>query len=225
MRQPELMPSWVRCWTRTQAFPTSSFPSADPQVETFGVLKEAVISQPAIRKLTRFQTETMALTIVGNQRHLFRELVTQGACDCSYALQDRARFRVNIFRQRSNFAIIMRKAQNEMPSINSLGLPPIFRDMAKEKNGLILVTGATGSGKTTTLSAILNEINEHRAVHVVTLEDPIEYLHQHKKATFNQRELGTDFDNFPTACAPRCARRQRSFWWVKCATGRPWKSP
>ena len=167
------------------------------QVESFGELKEAVISQPVIRKLTRYQIELIALTIIGNQRHLLQDLVTLGACDCSYGLLDRARFRVNIFRQRGNFAIIMRKAQNEMPSLNSLGLTPIFRDMAKEKNGLILVTGATGSGKTTTLSAILNEINEQQSVHVVTLEDPIEYLHQHKKATFNQRELGADFDTFP----------------------------
>jgi twitching motility protein PilT len=176
------------------------------QVETFGELKEAVISQPVIRKLTRYHTELMALTIIGNQRHLLQDLVVRGACDCSYALQDRARFRVNIFRQRGNFAIIMRKAQNEMPSVTSLGLTPIFRDMAKEKNGLILVTGATGSGKTTTLSAILNEINEHRAVHVVTLEDPIEYIHQHKKATFNQRELGADFDTYPNGL--RSALRQ-----------------
>ena len=176
------------------------------QVESFGVLKEAAISTPAVRKLSRYQTEQLALTIIGSQRHLLQDLVKKGACDCSYALQDRARFRVNIFRQRGNFAIIMRKAQNEMPSITSLGLTPIFRDMAKEKNGLMLVTGATGSGKTTTLSAILNEINEQQAVHVVTLEDPIEYLHQHKKATFNQRELGADFDSFPNGL--RSALRQ-----------------
>jgi twitching motility protein PilT len=167
------------------------------QVESFGELKEAVIATPSIRKLTHYQTEQVALTIIGNQRHLLRDLIGRGACDCSYALQDRARFRVNIFRQRGNYAIIMRKAQTDMPSLNSLGLTPIFKDMAKEKNGLILVTGATGSGKTTTLSAILNEINETMAVHVVTLEDPIEYIHQHKKATFNQRELGADFDSFP----------------------------
>ncbi|EDY16831.1 twitching motility protein [Chthoniobacter flavus Ellin428] len=176
------------------------------QVESFGELKEAVIANPAIRKLTHYQTEQLALTIIGNQRHLLRDLVTRGACDCSYALQERARFRVNIFRQRGNFAIIMRKGQSEMPSLNSLGLTPIFKDMAKEKNGLILVTGATGSGKTTTLSALLNEINETMAVHVVTLEDPIEYIHQHKKATFNQRELGADFDAFPNGL--RSALRQ-----------------
>jgi twitching motility protein PilT len=176
------------------------------QVESFGELKEAPIQQPQVRKLTRYQTEQIALNIIGNQRHLLRDLVARGACDCSYALADRARFRVNIFRQRGNFAIVMRKAQSEMPSLTSLGLSPIFRDMAKEKNGLILVTGATGSGKTTTLSAILNEINETQAVHVVTLEDPIEFIHQHKKATFNQRELGADFDAFPNGL--RSALRQ-----------------
>jgi twitching motility protein PilT len=176
------------------------------QVESFGELKEAVISTPSIRKLTRYQTEQLALTILGNQRHLLRDLAMRGACDCSYSLQDRARFRVNIFKQRGNFAIIMRKAQSEMPSLTSLGLSQIFRDMAREKNGLILVTGATGSGKTTTLSAILNEINESQSVHVVTLEDPIEYIHQHKKATFNQRELGADFDTFPNGL--RSALRQ-----------------
>ncbi|MDR3402494.1 MAG: PilT/PilU family type 4a pilus ATPase [Chthoniobacter sp.] len=176
------------------------------QVESFGELKEAVINTPSIRKLTHFQTEQLALTIIGNQRHLLRDLVMRGSCDCSYSLLERARFRVNIFRQRGNFAIIMRKAQSEMPSLTSLGLTPIFRDMAREKNGLILVTGATGSGKTTTLSAILNEINETMAVHVVTLEDPIEYIHPHKKATFNQRELGADFDAFPNGL--RSALRQ-----------------
>jgi twitching motility protein PilT len=130
----------------------------------------------------------------------------RGSCDCSYSLGDRARFRCNIFRQRGNFAIIMRKAQSEMPSIESLGLSPIFHDMARERNGLILVTGATGSGKTTTLTAILNEINATQRVHVVTLEDPIEFLHQHKLATFNQRELGGDFDSFPNGL--RSALRQ-----------------
>ncbi len=166
------------------------------QAESFGQLKEVKI-YPPVKKLTRFQTERIALNIIGPSRHLLRDLVVRGSCDCSYALGDRERFRVNIFKQRGNFAIIMRKAQSEMPTLASLGLSPAFHDMSREKNGLILVTGATGSGKTTTLSAMLNEINESQAVHVVTLEDPIEFIHQHKKATFNQRELGADFDTFP----------------------------
>src|SRR4051812_41942592 len=175
------------------------------QVESYGVLKEAAV-HPPIKKLTSFHTEQIALNIVGNQRHLLRDLLQRGACDCSYQLADRARFRVNIFKQRGTFAIVMRKAQSEMPSIHSLGLSPIFNEMAREKNGLILVTGATGSGKTTTLTAILNEINETQPVHVVTLEDPIEFIHQHKRATFNQRELGADFDSFPSGL--RSALRQ-----------------
>jgi len=175
------------------------------QVETFGVLKPVHVF-PSVKKLTRFQTEQIALAIIGPARHLLRDLLIHGACDCSYALREEARFRVNIFRQRGSLAIVMRKAQTAMPTLASLGLSPIFRDMAKAKNGLIVVTGATGSGKTTTLSAILNEINETQAVHAVTLEDPIEFIHQHKKATFNQRELGADFDSFPNGL--RSALRQ-----------------
>ena len=175
------------------------------QVESYGELKEAHINPP-IKQLTPFQTEQIAFNIIGGQRHLLRDLIVKGACDCSYALGERARFRVNIFRQRGHYAIVMRKAQSEMPSITSLGLTPIFNEMAREKNGLVLVTGATGSGKTTTLTAILNEINETQPVHVVTLEDPIEFIHTHKRATFNQRELGADFDDFPSGL--RSALRQ-----------------
>lgn len=175
------------------------------QVESHGELKVADVP-PHIPRLTRFQTERIALNIIGNDRRLVRELVTTGACDCSYALGTVARFRVNIFKQRGNFAIVMRKAQTQMPTLEGLGLQPIFKDICREKNGLILVTGATGSGKTTTLSAMLNEINETQLVHVVTLEDPIEFLHQHKKATFNQRELGSDFLDFPAGL--RSALRQ-----------------
>jgi twitching motility protein PilT len=175
------------------------------QVESYGELKE-VWMYPSVQKLTRRQTEMIALNIIGHSRHLLRELVAHGACDCSYAIDDRVRFRVNVFQQRGNFAIVMRKAQTEMPTLASLSLPPIFGDMARQRNGLILVTGATGSGKTTTLSALLNEINETQPVHVVTLEDPIEFIHAHKRATFNQRELGMDFDSFPNGL--RSALRQ-----------------
>ncbi len=175
------------------------------QVEAFGELKTAPI-EPVLSALTPFQTEQVALNIIGADRRLLRDLIQRGACDCSYSLDDRARFRVNIFKQRGHFAIVMRKMQTEMPSIASLGLHPIFHDMCRERNGLILVTGATGSGKTTTLSAMLDEINSQCAVHVVTLEDPIEFVHQHKRATFNQRELGTDFMTFPSGL--RSALRQ-----------------
>ena len=176
-----------------------------PQVEAFGVLKVANVP-PFVQRLTPFQTERIALNLIGGEKRLLRELAIRGSCDCAYMVSDRLRFRVNIFRQRGNLAIVMRKAQTEVPSIQSLGLPNIMKEVAKEKTGLILVTGATGSGKTTTMAALLDEINKIQAVHVVTLEDPIEYLHPHKKATFNQRELGPDFDDFPSGL--RAALRQ-----------------
>ena len=175
------------------------------QVESFGQLKPVQVYS-SVRKLTRYQTEQIALTIIGSARHLLRDLAVRGGCDCSYALGEQERFRVNIFRQRGNLAIVMRKAQSTMPTLATLGLSPIYRDMSREKNGLILVTGATGSGKTTTLAAVLNEINQTQPVHVVTLEDPIEFIHEHNKATFNQRELGADFDTFPNGL--RSALRQ-----------------
>ncbi len=166
------------------------------QVESLGELKPVNI-EPHIDCLTPFHTEQIALAMIGHDRRLIKELIMMGACDCSYALTEKMRFRVNIFKQRGHFSIVMRKPQVETPTAAALGLPPIFQEMSRLKNGLILVTGATGSGKTTTLGAMLNDINETQAVHVVTLEDPIEFMHVNKKATFSQRELGQDFDSFP----------------------------
>src|SRR5438477_10364577 len=139
-------------------------------------------------------------------RRLMYDYLSGGSCDLSYSLNDEARFRVNISRQRGNFAVVRRNLQIDVPTIESLGLPEIFHEIAKEKTGLVLVTGATGSGKTTTLAAILNEINETQAVHVVTLEDPIEFVHPFRKGTFNQRELGQDFNTYPNGL--RAALRQ-----------------
>lgn len=175
------------------------------QVESYGALKSVPVI-PSLIKLTPLQTERIALNIIGDNRKLLKEFLMMGSCDCSYVLNDRVRFRVNIFKQRGNFAIIMRKPQSEIPSLEALGLPPIFQQISREKNGLILVTGATASGKTTTLAAILNEINQTQPIHVVTLEDPIEFMHDHKMATFSQRELGQDFDDYPTGL--RAALRQ-----------------
>src|SRR6184192_939 len=175
------------------------------QVEDFGELKPVYVDPP-IEALTSHQTEQIALTLMQGNRRLIYDYLTGGSCDCSYSLGDEARFRVNIFRQQGHFSIVLRKLQSEVPTIQSLGLPEIFYEIAKEKTGLVLVTGATGSGKTTTLAAILNEINETQPVHVVTLEDPIEYVHPKSKATFNQRELGHDFNNYPTGL--RAALRQ-----------------
>ena len=175
------------------------------QVEDSGELK-SVLVDPPIERLTAYQTEQLALVLMQGDRRLMQEFLLHGSCDCSYSLNDEARFRVNIFRQQGQFTIVMRKLQPVIPTLRSLGLPPIFEEIAREKTGLVLVTGATGSGKTTTLAAILNEINEKQSVHVVTLEDPIEFIHPAGRATFNQRELGHDFDNYPNGL--RAALRQ-----------------
>jgi twitching motility protein PilT len=175
------------------------------QVEDWGELKPVFVDPP-IENLTPYQTEQIALTLMQGNRRLIYDYLTSGSCDCSYSLEGAARFRVNIFRQQGHFSIVLRKLQSEVPTIESLGLPNIFHEIAQEKTGLVLVTGATGSGKTTTLAALLNEINEKQPVHIVTLEDPIEFVHPKRKATFNQRELGQDFNNYPTGL--RSALRQ-----------------
>lgn len=176
-----------------------------PQVESYGELKPVVLDPP-IEALTPYQTETIALNLIGENQWLLRDLLTRGSCDTSYSLSDKARFRVNIFSQRGNYSIVCRKLNTTVPTLESLGFPEIFKQIPREKTGLVLVTGATGSGKSTTLAAILNEINQSRAVHIVTLEDPVEYVHPHRKATFNQRELGLDFDTFANGL--RAALRQ-----------------
>jgi len=175
------------------------------QVEAAGELVPVPVD-PAIENLTPFQTEIFALNLVNNDRRLTEHLLRQGSCDSSYSLPGRARFRVNIFSQRGNFSVVLRKLETMIPTIEELKLPEAFKKMPGEKNGLILVTGATGSGKTTSLAALLNEINGTKSVHVVTLEDPVEYVHPNRKSTFNQRELGLDYDSF--ASGLRAALRQ-----------------
>ncbi len=175
------------------------------QVESSGELV-AVPFDPAIENLTPFQTEIFALNLINNDRRLSEFLVREGSCDTSYFLPGKARFRVNIFSQRGNISVVLRKLETQIPSIEGLKLPDAFKKMPAEKNGLILVTGATGSGKTTSLAALLNEINATKSVHIVTLEDPVEYVHPNRKATFNQRELGLDYDSFANGL--RAALRQ-----------------
>jgi twitching motility protein PilT len=175
------------------------------QVESFGELKPVAL-EPPIEKLTPFQTETIALNLIGDNLLLVEHLLKHGSCDSAYALSEKARFRVNIFSQRGNYSAVCRQLTTVIPTLEKLKLPDIFKELPKEKTGLILVTGATGSGKSTTLAAVLNEINAAKAVHIVTLEDPVEFVHPHKKATFNQRELGIDFDAYPNGL--RAALRQ-----------------
>ncbi len=165
------------------------------QVECDGVLVPVDV-EPPVAELTPFQTEVFALNLIGSNRRLLRDLVTKGSCDLSYSLDDKVRFRVNIFSQKGYYSTVLRKLETKIPSIKGFNFPDAFTKMAREVNGLILFTGATGTGKTTSMAAILNRINEERQVHIVTLEDPIEYVHPHKKATFNQREMGDDFDTF-----------------------------
>ncbi|MEI6194205.1 MAG: ATPase, T2SS/T4P/T4SS family, partial [Verrucomicrobiota bacterium] len=176
-----------------------------PQVEAYGELKP-VVFDPPIDKLTPFQIETIAQNIIGDNLWQIEDLLRHGSCDASYALSDKARFRVNIFAQRGNYSIVCRQLNTSIPTLEKLKLPEIIREIPREKTGLILVTGATGSGKSTSLAAVLNEINETKPVHIVTLEDPIEYIHSHKAGTFNQRELGTDFDSYANGL--RAALRQ-----------------
>jgi twitching motility protein PilT len=175
------------------------------QVETSGQLT-GVELEPPFARLTPFQTEMFALNLINQDRRLTEILLAQGSCDSSYELPGKARFRVNIFSQRGNYSIILRKLETKIPTCQELNLPEAFYKMAEEKNGIILVTGATGSGKSTSLAGVLNEINEKKSVHIVTLEDPVEYTHPHKKGTFNQREMGGDFDSF--ASGLRAALRQ-----------------
>ncbi len=175
------------------------------QVESFGELKP-VACEPAIEKLTPFQTEMIALNLMGDNLWHISDLLRRGSCDTAYTLTDKARFRISIFSQRGNLSVVLRKLNTTIPTLDWLNFPEIIRQIPREKTGLVLVTGATGSGKSTTLAAILDEINKTKPVHIITLEDPVEYIHTHEVATFNQRELGTDFDSFSNGL--RAAMRQ-----------------
>jgi twitching motility protein PilT len=175
------------------------------QVESFGELKP-VISDLGVGTLTPFQTETAALNLMGDNPWHISDLLRRGSCDTAYTLADRARFRISIFSQRGNYSIVLRKLNTVIPTLELLQFPDTIREIPREKTGLVLITGATGSGKSTTLAAILNEINHTKPVHIITLEDPVEFVHMHDFATFNQRELGTDFESFSDGL--RAALRQ-----------------
>jgi twitching motility protein PilT len=174
-----------------------------PCIETHGVIREFPVSTGA---LDRQHIDRLVDHIINGDERLRKDLADLGSCDCSYALGDIARFRVNIFKQNGRIALVMRKLPSEIPTIEKLALPPVFGEIINEKNGIIFVTGATGSGKTTTLAAMLNELNQTQHIHIVTLEDPIEFQHPHRSAIFHQRELGKDFPDF--ARGLRAALRQ-----------------
>lgn len=175
-----------------------------PQVEINGKLTPV---QPlGLQKLTSYQTEIIAMTLMEGNPEAAEQLVSNGTADLSYSLPSRARFRVNIFQQRGVYSIVMRVIPSDIPTLSSLGLPPQLGEIAELRNGLVLLTGPTGSGKTSTLAAIIDIINELKHYHVVAIEDPIEYLHTHKNSTINQREVGHDTKDFPSAL--RVALRQ-----------------
>lgn len=175
------------------------------QAEVDGELKSAVTT-PDLGRLAPLVTKAMALALIGENARLLKALSGKGSCDLSYALPGRGRFRVNIFSQRGSLALVLRRLPSRIPAMDELGLPGAFAEMAREKHGLILVTGGTGSGKSNSLAALIDRINETRAEHIVTLEDPVEFTHRHKLGTVNQRELGIDFDTF--ASGLRAAFRQ-----------------
>src|SRR3954467_2741153 len=176
-----------------------------PLIEIHGRLSEFPIDTPE-SVLTPALIEQLAGQIMNGSERLRLEFSTTGSCDCSYAIDNLARFRVNIFKKNGRHAIVMRKLQSDVPTLANIGLPPIFREIVKEKDGIVLLTGGTGTGKTTTLAAMINELNETQEIHIVTLEDPIEFFHTHRKAAISQRELGKDFPNF--ADGLRAALRQ-----------------
>ncbi len=179
-------------------------PSRAPQVELNGQLREINIS--GVGKLTPDATRRIAADLIGKNDLVAGKLEKEGSADLSYGLPGLARFRVNIFRQRGTYAVVMRVIPHAIPDFQTLGLPPQIGEIVNLRNGIVLVTGPTGSGKSSTLAAILGKINEEKAYHIVTIEDPIEFLHLHKKSTIHQRELHSDTPSF--ALALRAALRQ-----------------
>ncbi|MCS6874891.1 MAG: PilT/PilU family type 4a pilus ATPase [Pyrinomonadaceae bacterium] len=175
-----------------------------PQVEINGVLYPT--SPLGLGKLTSFQTEMIAMSIIRDNPEAARQLVKYGSADLSWTLPGKCRFRVNIFQQRGSYSIVMRVIPREIPTFEALNLPPQLKDICELRNGLVLITGPTGSGKSSTLAAIIDRINETKSYHIVTIEDPIEFMHKHKKSTINQREIGSDAKDF--ASALRAALRQ-----------------
>ena len=179
-------------------------PGRPPQVEVHGQL--IAVQAPGLRALTADETRSIAADLIGSNKQAITILREQGSCDVSYGLSGLARFRVNIFIQRGSCAVVMRVISTSVPSFQSLGLPPLLRDVANLREGIVLVTGARGSGKSSTLAALLDDINEQKTCHIITVEDPIEFLHTHKRSTIHQRELHSDTPN--AALALRAALRQ-----------------
>ena len=179
-------------------------PGRPPQVEVYGQL--IPIQAPGLRMLTADDTRRIASDLIGNNKQAITMLREQGSCDISFGMPGLARFRVNVFIQRGSCAVVMRVIPTAIPEFAALGLPPHLKEIATLRDGIVLVTGPRGSGKSSTLAALLDSINEQQTCHIITVEDPIEFLHNHKRATIHQRELHSDTPNF--AIALRAALRQ-----------------
>jgi twitching motility protein PilT len=179
-------------------------PGRAPQIEVNGQLVE--LKYKGLECLSAADTKSIAYDIMGENEHPLRKLDQDGSADLSYGLPGVGRFRVNIFRQRGSCAIVMRVIPDKIPGFDDLKLPKTLEEIVNIKNGIVLVTGPTGSGKSSTLAAVLDKMNSEKAFHILTIEDPIEFLHRHKKATIHQRELHSDTPTF--ALALRAALRQ-----------------
>ncbi|HXN50940.1 MAG TPA: PilT/PilU family type 4a pilus ATPase [Candidatus Acidoferrum sp.] len=179
-------------------------PGRAPQIEVSGQLVE--LKYKGLERLSAADTKSIAYDIMGDNEHPLRKLDQDGSADLSYGLTGVGRFRVNIFRQRGSCAIVMRVIPDKIPGFDDLKLPSSLEEIVHLKNGIVLVTGPTGSGKSSTLAAIIDKMNTEKAYHILTIEDPIEFLHRHKKATIHQRELHSDTPTF--ALALRAALRQ-----------------
>jgi twitching motility protein PilT len=179
-------------------------PGRAPQVELMGELQPVPV--PGLEKLLPPHTAALAKLIIGNHSNAYETLEKTGSADLSFSAPGFARFRVNIFMQRGTHAIVMRVIPNRPPQWSDFNLPVVLKEIAELKNGVVLVTGPTGSGKSTTLAAVIDLVNETKAYHIVTIEDPIEFLHTHKRSTIHQRELHSDTPSFSLAL--RAALRQ-----------------
>ncbi len=179
-------------------------PGRMPQVEVNGELVQLKIA--GVGMLKPDDTARIANDLMGRSKHALEKLKEEGSCDISYSVPKLSRFRVNIFTQRGSCGIVMRVIPTDVPDFKSLNLPAELHEAASLRPGVVLVTGPTGSGKSSTLAAFVDKINQTKACHVITIEDPIEFLHQHKLATIHQRELHTDCPSF--ALALRAALRQ-----------------
>lgn len=179
-------------------------PGRPPQIEIHGQL--IPINAPGLESLTPDDTRRIASDLIGNNKQAINILREQGSCDISYGLPGMARFRVNVFIQRGSCAVVMRVIPTTIPEFAALNLPAQLKEIASLRKGIVLVTGPRGSGKSSTLASLLDCINEQQVCHIITIEDPIEFLHKHKRATIHQRELHIDTPSF--ASAMKSALRQ-----------------